>query len=105
VRDAGSSQGLDQQPATHFPLPSNSIVLPERGTCTGIFAALANAAVLLFGVSLPPIVAGSFACCHLSAYRSHWVSGIKEPGDFRHIGASRFSAYRSQLKGRTGISV
>lgn len=26
--------------------------------------------------------------CHLSAYRSHWVFGIKEPGDFRHIGAT-----------------
>jgi transposase len=30
--------------------------------------------------------------CHLSAYRSQRVFGIKEPADFRHIGATAFSA-------------
>jgi hypothetical protein len=30
--------------------------------------------------------------CHLPAYWSHFVFGIKEPGRFRHIGASAFSA-------------
>jgi hypothetical protein len=35
------------------------------------------------------------AGCHLPAYRSQSVSGIKEPGRFRHIGAASFSAYRS----------
>jgi YD repeat-containing protein len=30
--------------------------------------------------------------CHLSANRSHWVFGIKEPADFRHFGATTFSA-------------
>jgi len=34
--------------------------------------------------------------CHLSAYRSHGVFGIKEPADFRRNGASAFSAYWSQ---------
>ena len=44
------------------PLPSNSIVLPLTGTCTGIFAAFWNVAVRLVGESLPPTVAGSLAC-------------------------------------------
>jgi hypothetical protein len=33
------------------PLPSNSMVRPLSGTCTGIFAAFWNAAVLLLGAS------------------------------------------------------
>ncbi|CAJ4418141.1 Uncharacterised protein [Burkholderia pseudomallei] len=37
------------------------------------------------------------AGCHLPPYRSHWASGIKEPGRFRHKGATSFPAYRSQL--------
>ena len=44
------------------PLPSNSIVTPLSGMCTGIFAAFWNAAVLLFGLSLPFTVAGSLTC-------------------------------------------
>lgn len=34
--------------------------------------------------------------CHLPAYRSQSASGIKEPGRFRHKGATAFPAYRSQ---------
>ncbi|AIO67337.1 transposase domain protein [Burkholderia oklahomensis] len=34
--------------------------------------------------------------CHLPPHRSHWASGIKEPGRFRHKGATSFPAYRSQ---------
>lgn len=33
--------------------------------------------------------------CHLPPYRSHWASGIKEPGRFRHKGATSFPAYRN----------
>src|SRR5439155_10499625 len=61
-RPGGKRARRAQQPATQLPLPSNCIVLPLSGTCTGIFAALWNAAVRLLGVSLPLIVAGSFAC-------------------------------------------
>jgi len=32
------------------------------------------------------------ASCHLPPYRSHWASGIKEPGRFRHKGATSFPA-------------
>ncbi|MGF6652617.1 hypothetical protein OKW34_003206 [Paraburkholderia youngii] len=35
--------------------------------------------------------------CHLPPYRGHRASGIKEPGRFRHKGATSFPAYRSQL--------
>jgi hypothetical protein len=34
--------------------------------------------------------------CHLSAYWSQLVSGIKAPGNFRRNGATAFSAYWSQ---------
>ncbi|WP_415872822.1 HU family DNA-binding protein [Burkholderia ubonensis] len=37
-----------------------------------------------------------FGSCHLPAYRSQSASGIKEPGRFRHKGATAFPAYRSQ---------
>jgi hypothetical protein len=43
--------------------------------------------------------------CHRWPYRSHFVIGIKEPAPDRRNGASRGSAYRSQLRARTGISV
>ena len=46
------------------------------------------------------------ASCHLPPYRSHWASGIKEPGRFRHKGATAFPAYRSQEPGQeSSISI
>jgi hypothetical protein len=36
----------------HFPPASNSIVLPDSGTCTGTLDALMNASVLLPGAHL-----------------------------------------------------
>ena len=62
--------------------------------------------MLLAGVLLVP------GLCHLSAYWSQLVSGIKAPADFRRNGASAFSAYWSQrvfgvmepVVGSTGIS-
>src|SRR4029450_3194941 len=52
----------DQQPAVPFPPASNSIVLPESGTCTGTLDALVNASVLLPARTLPFSVPASFAC-------------------------------------------
>ena len=45
-----------QQPPTHLPLPSNSMVLPLSGTCTGTLTAAMNLAVREFGRTLPPLV-------------------------------------------------
>src|SRR6267154_1348930 len=53
---------LAQHPATHFPLLSNSIVLPLSGTCTGTLTAFLKVSVLVPGSTFPPLVATSFAC-------------------------------------------
>src|SRR3954464_468668 len=55
--------GLQEQPATHLPLPSNSIVLPLRAGYTARpFTSAASAPVRDSARILPPAVARSFTC-------------------------------------------
>ena len=49
-----------QHPATHFPLPSNSIVRPLMARWDVTFSCLMSAAVRELGLSLPPSVTASF---------------------------------------------
>src|SRR3954464_3396092 len=51
-----------QQPATHFPPASNSIVLPDSGRTTGTLDAFRNASVFEPARTLPPCVPASLAC-------------------------------------------
>src|SRR5690606_31619187 len=62
ARPAARRLAPHQQPATHFPLPSNSMVRPLSGTCTGALTAFWKAAVFDLGRSLPSFVAASLAC-------------------------------------------
>jgi hypothetical protein len=55
------SETLRQHPATHFPVASNSIVLPLNGTCTGTLAAFMKVSVFEPATTLPPLVPTSFA--------------------------------------------
>src|SRR5512132_1063643 len=57
-----------QQPDAQRPLPSNSMVLPLSGTCTGTLTAFWKAAVLLVGTTLPSTVAGSLTCVTMTEF-------------------------------------
>jgi len=53
---------LPQQPAAHFPAPSNSIVLPLSGMWTGTLTAFLKVSVLVPAITLPSLVPTSLAC-------------------------------------------
>jgi hypothetical protein len=57
-----------QQPFTHLPSTSNSIVFPLNGRYTGTLLAALKVAVFVFGNSSPPLVAISLACEGITAF-------------------------------------
>ena len=60
-RPVSITKTTNQHPTTHPPPPSNSIVFPDSGTCTGTLVALMKLSVRVPAFTLPPSVAGSLA--------------------------------------------
>lgn len=52
---------VGRQPATQSPPASNSFVRPLSGRCTGTLTASINVAVLVAGMTVPPLMAASLA--------------------------------------------
>src|SRR6516225_11453013 len=55
-----------QQPETHLPLPSNSMVRSLIARWAGALTCFMSAAVWVFAFSLPPSVAASFTCVKIT---------------------------------------
>src|SRR3990172_9214239 len=78
------------------PLRMAQAFIPEVARHAVAFRAVELVVLAAVRGAVAPVGVERLAGCHLSAYRSHWVFGIKEPADFRRNGASAFSAYWSQ---------
>src|SRR5207249_4150572 len=91
-----------QQPETHLPLPSNSMVRSLIARWVDGLICFMSAAVWVFALSLPPSVAASFTCVKITeagfsrslmAYAPDW----NRPGFGPRLITARFALWKSLM--------